>query len=127
MKCQGVDPAIWRAVQELPSPDGGFRMSELLELGESNRFDVVAVQRLEGDQIPVPSVVHWKLNHYAAIVSETGGRYKVIDPTFGGAAWMEASTINEEASGRFLVASSNVVPGWKQLTSEEAAVVRGKG
>lgn len=127
MKSKGADEAARRAVREQPSPDGGFRMSELLTLAESNRFDVAAVQRVEGHEIPVPSVVHWKLDHYAAVVEQTDDRYKVIDPTFDGPIWMDASTINGEASGYFLVPATSIPARWRRLTSVEAVAVRGKG
>src|SRR5205085_5226577 len=35
----------------------------------------------------VPSVVHWKVGHYAAIVRQVGDRYLVEDPTFGNNVW----------------------------------------
>jgi YD repeat-containing protein len=127
MKSLSAEVALCRAVREMPSPDGGFRMSELVSIGESNGFHLVAVQRPAGGEIPVPSVVHWKLDHYAAIVEKVDGRYKVVDPTFDGTAWMEASTVNEEASGYFLVQPGNVTAGWRRLTKAEAAAIRGKG
>ncbi len=73
MKLLDADSAACRAVQEIPSPEGGFRMSELVVLAESNRFEVVAVQRVEGGKIPVPSVVHWKLDHYLSITHKFCG------------------------------------------------------
>jgi len=127
MKSLSAEVAVCRAVRQMPSPDGGFRLSELVSIGESNGFQVVAVQRIEGDQIPVPSVVHWKLDHYAAIVEKVDGRYKVVDPTFDDPAWMDASTINEEASGYFLIDPKKVPSGWRRLTQAQAAAVRGKG
>ncbi len=60
-------------------------------------------------------------------MEEKDGRFKVIDPTFDGVAWMDASTINEEASGYFLVPANQVPPQWRRLTQAEAATVRGKG
>ena len=41
-------------------------------------------KRSPGAAFIVPSVVHWKLGHYAAIVAAKGGRYEIHDPTFGG-------------------------------------------
>ena len=35
-----------------------------------------------GDFI-IPSVVHWKVGHYAAMVRQEGDRYLLEDPTFG--------------------------------------------
>ncbi len=127
MKVRNVSAEASLTVGRTPSPDGGFQMSQLLALAASNRFEMEAVQRTEGDQIPVPSVVHWKLDHYAAILEAKNGRYKVIDPTFGGIAWIDGSIINEEASGYFLVPAADVPPKWRRLTRSEATVIRGKG
>jgi hypothetical protein len=35
----------------------------------------------------VPSVVHWKVGHYAAMVGQEGDRYLLQDPTFGNNVW----------------------------------------
>ena len=33
--------------------------------------------------VPLPAIVHWRVNHYAAVVAFVDGRYEVKDPTFG--------------------------------------------
>jgi len=75
----------------------------------------------------VPSVVHWKQNHYAAIVDYRSGLYLVKDPTFGAQRWMLASTIAEESSGVFLVPAEQAPGKWKELSKAETDVIRGRG
>jgi hypothetical protein len=119
---------VSRALYQTPSPDGGFRMSQLLELAETNGLSVDAVRRPAGGDIVVPSVVHWKLNHYAAIVEQKDGRYKVIDSTFGKThSWIDAATIDAEASGAFLVPRSKSPSAWAKLSKTECDSIYGKG
>lgn len=112
---------------EAQSPDGGFHLSQLLDMASSNNIPVKAVRRPPGGDIVVPSVIHWKLNHYAAILEKKADYYRVMDPTFGGAAWIDADTIDEEASGAFLVPKDRVPTGWQELSAAECASIYGKG
>src|SRR6478736_5578879 len=72
--CQGL--------VDMNSPETGFSLARLTELAKDYQMGLVAVQRTEGAEIVVPSVVHWKENHYAAIVEKANGSFRVIDPTF---------------------------------------------
>jgi RHS repeat-associated protein len=112
---------------EAQSPEGGFRLSQLLEMAQTNGLAVEAVRRPAGGEIVVPSVVHWKLNHYAAIVDRKDDYYKVIDPTFEGHVWMDAQTLDAEASGAFLVPAEQVPANWQKVSAAECALIYGKG
>jgi RHS repeat-associated protein len=109
------------------SPNGGFHISQLLQLGQSNNLELAAVRRPVGAEIVVPSVVHWRLNHYAAIVEKKGNFYRVEDPTFESHVWLTAATIDEEAGGEFLVPANLVPAGWAPLTEKECLLTYGKG
>lgn len=111
-----------------PSPSTGFSMSALLTLAESNHLNMVAVARPEGEtNLVVPSVVHWKQNHYAAIISKRKGLFEVVDPTFRLHKWLTGEAINAESSGQFLVAAGHAPTGWQNLTSEQTSQILGKG
>jgi RHS repeat-associated protein len=119
---------LFREIGEQPSPSSGFSMAALLALSQSNHLDMVAVERPDGqNDIVVPSVVHWKLNHYAAIISKRGNLYEVVDPTFRMHKWLTGEAINAESSGQFLVAAKQVPDGWQRLNSEQASHIFGKG
>jgi RHS repeat-associated protein len=119
---------VWKKLQQIPSPDGGFRLSELAALASRYGLNFVPLHRDTGSELVVPSVIHWQLDHYAAIVSrEKDGRYRVIDPTFGSGLIMDADTINAEASGNFLVPSDHQPEGWRALGADEASRIHGKG
>jgi RHS repeat-associated protein len=114
---------IWKQ----PSPPTGFSMSDLVRLSDANHLNLVAVQRTAGDELVTPSVVHWKQNHYAAIVAQRGNFYEVVDPTFRMTRWLSADAINTECSGQFLVAASQVPSGWRNLSESETSQIFGKG
>ena len=85
------------------------------------------VRRTVGPDLVVPSVVHWRQNHYAAILDKQGDFYLVSDPTFGTEKLLPAEVINEEASGEFLVPAACLTNGWTQLARNETANIHGMG
>ena len=111
----------------VPSPTNGFSVAQLLTLAGQRGLGLVAVRRPWGTQLVVPAVVHWQQNHYAAILEQKDGLYRVSDPTFGTVAWLTADAINEEASGVFLVTPNSVPEGWTQLDASETESIRGRG
>jgi hypothetical protein len=122
----GLDYDFQALLQARP-PETAFSLKALAALSRQFRFDLVPVERLEGEEIVVPSVVHWRQNHFAAILSERGGWYKVADPTFGYPQYLTAAAINSEASGKFLVSARQAPRNWRILTDEEAGLVLGRG
>ncbi len=115
-----------RRLAEIPSPPTGFSLAEVARLGEEIGFPVTAVRPSE-NSIPVPSVVHWRSNHYAAITRFHEGRYLVEDPTFQRNVWMAPETLQRESSGFFLVPADRVDPAWSLASAEQAASTFGKG
>lgn len=114
-------------LEDLPSPKTGFSMAELMAFSGKYQLELTAAKRPAGGELVVPSVVHWKENHYAAIVEKQNGQYKVIDPTFGKPQWLPAKIINENASGYFMVPTNALPEGWQIISTNEAEGVFGKG
>jgi RHS repeat-associated protein len=94
-----------------------------LSLSDGER---AAEGRVRSDFI-VPSVVHWKVGHYAAMVRQEGDRYLLEDPTFGNAVWATRQTLEAETSGYFLILPGELPPGWRSVDAKEGASVWGKG
>jgi RHS repeat-associated protein len=117
----------YREIVRLDSPESGFSMASLMEIAASNHLDLVAMQRPSGAELVAPSVVHWKENHYAAIVEKKGDVYRVVDPTFLLSRWLSADAINHEASGQFLVPAKQRPADWRDLSMAECAGIFGKG
>ncbi len=111
----------------LQSPTNGFSLEYLAQQARDLNLDLVPMRRVAGDELPCPAVIHWRQNHYAAIVEQRKGLYRVVDPTFGHERWLDRETINEEASGVFL-ATAVAVPGtWQRLDQEATTKVFGQG
>ena len=110
------------------SGEHGYSLAQVDALADKAGLDHRLIFRAEGQGVPVPSVVNWKVHHYAAIVGEENGRYHVQDPTFGGDLWVSKDTIDAEASGFFLVPSSDVQDAaWREATPDEAEQAYGMG
>ncbi len=111
----------------IPSPASGFALSSLVEISKTNGFDMLAVRRPSGQEIVVPSVIHWRQNHYAAVLERRGDYYLVVDPTFGSSRWISADVVNEEATGYFLLKKESMPSDWIPLAQAEADTVYGRG
>lgn len=126
-RAMGLSSKIVHGLFQAQSPDGGFSISELLNMAQTNGMAMEAVRPLAGAELVVPSVVHWRLNHYAAIVEKKGNFYRVEDPTFEHVNWIDAETIAAEAGGEFLIPKSKVPAGWVEISSVECNSIYGKG
>jgi hypothetical protein len=71
--------------------------------------------------------MHWKVGHFAAIVKQNGGLYEVQDPTFGENIRVTRATIDQEASGYFVVPGGALPKGWRTVTSAEGNTIWGRG
>ncbi|VTU25793.1 Cell wall-associated polypeptide CWBP200 [Variovorax sp. SRS16] len=126
MNAQPAKIALMNAQRSGPQ---GFDLDQLSQLAAKVGLAHRVVLRTPRQAIPVPSVVHWKLHHYAAIVEEKNGRYHVQDPTFAsGDAWLTRAAIDEESSGYFLVPhAASADAGWRSASVDEARRVHGMG
>src|SRR5262249_21364318 len=55
-----------RFMDSVPSPRTGFTMTKLKELAEQSSLNLVPVEWNDDRELVVPSVVHWKQDHFAA-------------------------------------------------------------
>lgn len=111
-----------------PGPQG-TSLTDLGELADRLKLDYRFIRREPGQAVPMPSIVHWKVGHFAAIVGQKDGRYHVQDAVFPNAdIWVTADALNAEASGDFLVpVSAKSDASWKTITLVDAAQIRGRG
>jgi YD repeat-containing protein len=106
------------------TPDG-TTLSDLKALARNVGLSYEMVLRPGDVEIPIPSVVHLKVEHYSAIVKQDGNRYLLLDPILGGEKWVTREALNEEGSGYFLAARSAVTADWTIISAAEAATVVG--
>lgn len=107
----------------------GTNLAELSKLADKLHFAHRLIFRKPGQPVPVPSIVHWKVGHFAAIVDKANGRYKIKDPVFQGQSlWVTTEAIDAEASGYFLtLAYAQPHARWRSVSIAEARAVWGKG
>jgi RHS repeat-associated protein len=125
-------PEQVKTAEDARSGSHGFSLTQLAALADKTGLKYTLIKRTPGQPIPVPSIVHWKVHHYAAVTGMQDGLYHVEDPTFGNAGGLlvTAKAIDEESSGYFLVpAQAAAKPSWRSIAagSPEAGAVYGMG
>lgn len=116
-------------LQRYRASANGTNLAEVGRLADKANFSHRFVFRGPGQSIPVPSIVHWKVGHFAAIVGEANGRFHVQDPVFQDRdIWVTPEALDAEASGYFLASAvTRPEAGWREVDDAEAATVWGKG
>jgi len=116
-------------VFKIQSTKNGTNLAQLKGWTDQLGLKYQLAKRSRGAPILVPSVMHWKLGHFAAIVRKEGGRYRMNDATFGhaGNIALTAKAIDAETDGYFLVPLGALPKGWQVITTAEAQAVWGKG
>ncbi len=141
LRTQNASAEQIRVADKAESGPRGFTLAQVSELATQAAAAHTLIKRATGQPIPVPSVIHWKLNHYAAIIEQRADGYVVQDPTFASGLVLSVEAIDAESSGYFLVpegAKATAVPppadghdpgAWRtvETASEEAATVYGMG
>jgi RHS repeat-associated protein len=115
------------AIFNSASTQQGFSLSQVAELSKKIDLNYQMAFREKRGVFVVPSVVHWKAGHYAAIVRQVGDRYLVEDPTFVNTVWATRQALEAETSGYFLIPPGDLPPGWREVNAKEGASVWGKG
>jgi RHS repeat-associated protein len=109
------------------STQRGFSLPQVAELAQQLGLDFQMAFRQKDAAFVVPSVVHFKVDHFAAITRQEGARYLLQDPTFGNDAWVTKEALEDETSGYFLIPPGEPAHGWRVVEALEGASVWGKG
>src|SRR5262249_49838724 len=84
----------------------GTSLADLVNISQKYDLNLLAVQA-DDEQDPVaPSLVHYQLGHFAALLQRDGNRYLVSDPVFRKPRWVKKNVILAESSGRYLIPAS---------------------
>ncbi len=107
----------------------GVSLADVSRLANDAKVALAPVFRNLDQPIPAPSIVHWKIGHFAAILGRENGGYRIKDPVLGRhEMWVSAEAIDAESSGYFLTASGETqAAGWRQVDATEAGQVWGAG
>jgi tetratricopeptide (TPR) repeat protein len=125
MKCQNNN-----LLTQAQSTKKGINLFDVWKLSEEAEMNLVPVKfDTLPIEIPTPSVVHWKLNHYAAILEKNDDLYRIQDTTFGVdfTAWVSKETIFDECSGNFLIPQNELTNNLIVSTNSEIKKIWGKG
>lgn len=109
------------------STQQGFSLPQVAALSKQVGLNYQMAFREKGGAFVVPSVVHWKVGHYAGLVRQESDRYLLQDPTFGNDVWATKHALEAETSGYFLLPPGPLPAGWRSVSPEEGNSIRGKG
>ena len=109
------------------STQKGCSLPQVADLSKKVGLNYQMAFRGQGAVFVVPSVVHWKVGHYAALLRKEGDRYQLQDPTFGDETWATQEALESETSGYFLVPPGPLPAGWRKVAEDEGSSVWGKG
>jgi len=123
-----VDPAHSAAdcLMDSASTTNGFSLREVAGLAKRSGLDFQMAFRHAGADFIVPSVVHWKVGHYAALVRQEGDRYLLEDPTFVNTVWATREALESEVSGYFLVPAGKLPAGWPGVATQRGEKFGGR-
>jgi RHS repeat-associated protein len=125
-KQKGENPILKSA----QSTREGTNLAQLKEWADQVGLKYRLAKRSAGAPFVYPALVHWRLDHFGALVRQEGSRYVIKDRTFDSDAqiWLSAKALEQETDGYFLVPENQPLPdGWQPLSVEEASKVYGKG
>ena len=116
-----------QVLAEAKSTDHGLSLTMVQQISAKAGMNYQMAYRPRGAKIVTPAVAHWKMGHYAAIVAYEHGHYLVQDSTFGEDISVSAETLDEEASGYFLIPAGPLPAGWRAVGAAEGAKIWGRG
>jgi RHS repeat-associated protein len=125
-RASGMDEKL----EKCQSTKSGTTFAQVKDWAKEVGLNYQLAKRSKGALFITPSVVHWKLDHFAALLSEENGKYHLQDPTFdsNGQLWISADALEKETDGYFLVPADKQLPqGWALASDDEAKSIHGKG
>ena len=114
-------------IQAFVSTHRGCSLLQIAELSQGLGLYFQMAFREADAAFVVPSVIHLKVDHFAAITRQEGDRYLLQDPTFGNDAWVTREALEAETSGYFLIPHGELGHGWRAVEVQEGETVWGKG
>lgn len=129
MLARSVSPGKVDFLQWYRAGSSGTNLAEVGQLADKANLAHQLILRQPGQAVPVPSIVHWKVGHFAAIVGQANGRFHVRDSVFSGSdLWVTQAALDAEASGYYLIPTDIAVdPRWRAVDTKEASAIWGKG
>jgi len=114
-------------VKTEPSTVKGTSLTQIYRLSKKLSLNLIMAKRTPGSALLVPSVVNWKVGHFAAIIGQKKGLIHLHDPTFSDDVWISSQALDAESSGYFLVKDQPLPAGWSPVSEDEGKTIWGKG
>ncbi|HEX4354841.1 MAG TPA: cysteine peptidase family C39 domain-containing protein, partial [Polyangiales bacterium] len=114
-------------LQAAHSTAHGLSLSDVRAISERAGMHYQMAFRSPGAAVVIPAVAHWKVGHYAALVDRELDRFRIEDATFGEDIRMSERTLDEEASGYFMIPPGALPEGWRAVSAAEGGKVWGRG
>jgi YD repeat-containing protein len=117
------------AIEDVKSTEKGTNLLQVKQLADKVGLHYQMAKRAAGAPLMVPSIVHWNLTHFGAIVGRNKDRFLIQDPTFGANETMSvsANALDAETDGYALVPTGLLPAGWHAVAEQEAQAVWGRG
>jgi RHS repeat-associated protein len=115
------------AIVDSKSTIDGMSLAEVSGISREVGLNYQPAKRSPGAVLILPSVIHWKVGHYAALLKKENGWYLTEDPTFENETWHTQQALEAEASGYFLVPAGPLPSGWSPVSEDEARRIFGRG
>jgi RHS repeat-associated protein len=114
-------------IRKAASTTNGCSLPQVAELSRNLDLNYQMAFREKSGDFIAPSVVHWKVGHYAALIRKVGDLYLLKDPTFRNDTWATRQALEDETSGYFLVPPEPLPKGWRAVDTTEGDSIWGKG
>jgi RHS repeat-associated protein len=115
------------AIVDSKSTMEGMSLADVSGISREVGLNYQPAKRSPGAVLILPSVIHWKVGHYAALLKKENGSYLTEDPTFENETWHTPHALEAEASGYFLVPAGPLPSGWSPVSEDEARRIFGRG
>jgi RHS repeat-associated protein len=127
LRASNASMALPKQILESRSTRQGMSLTQVNKLAAEVGMKYQMAKRSPGAKIIYPSVINWKVGHFAALTKEVGQRFLAQDPTFTRDVWITEKAIDEEGSGYYLVPVGQLPSGWRAVSAKEGGTVWGKG
>lgn len=117
-----------RHLKDGPAKLLGMTQTSLAEFSKISRKEgirLTPVRRGKDAQLIVPSVAHFKTDHYAVVTKVKDGFVTLQDMSFPGPVAISMRAFEEDSSGFFLIPSKQVPRGWGIVSPSVAGEVVG--
>jgi RHS repeat-associated protein len=124
---KGAQPVLNKQILESRSTRSGISLTEVKKLSDGLGMHYQMAKRSAGAPVIYPSVVNWKVGHFAALVKESNGKFLSQDPTFTDDVWVTHDALDQEGSGYYLIPEGKLPQGWEPVNESLGNTIWGKG